>query len=577
MMKKFVTFLIVSVLIFTSGAVAEKEGDDENYFLHADGTLASTEACEYSVLAVGDYYALSDLTFEDANAFDRRFSGIGWTRIQYEKDANVQYWDFYDYGTDLEADQGDFLYFMGHGWSSTVSLGETIYSPLGLQGFKYYDNSHSRSYVNPSRIGYNANSKWDDDLEWFVIGACSTLANNGSATRWGQTLYNGMHGLFGYKATAHGMPDDEKIANHFMNFATGAPGGLGFPTTVYYSWEFAHWESDLYYDDNPYIWAIVMHSNNKNDYLHGYSGSYGSGATPDVRGSISDVKYYDLDNSSGISLFSASSTSLDEPYIDGILKMTVKLPEKKKIKSIQPKDITLDINNIAQKIFGKQMLFTQNQENEYICRENDKVLKKNNLGGIQYYKLGEIEKVFTKTEDAARKIAEDFLKNNIKLPADAELAKVHVMRSIPLFDEKNQPLDNPTPEILGYVFEYRHKIGEDLLAGNEKILVSVREDGVEYCLFNWHEFSATDTGKMSISSEEAYEEFKRIMNKIYEGIEKPIEVIGVDFVYVCRHDADSFDYIPVWRFSYYEPDVDSKIIRYFDVNAETGKNIYGYN
>lgn len=105
MMKKFVTFLIVSVLIFTSGAVAEKEGDDENYFLHADGTLASTEACEYSVLAVGDYYALSDLTFEDANAFDRRFSGIGWTRIQYEKDANVQYWDFYDYGTDLEADQ----------------------------------------------------------------------------------------------------------------------------------------------------------------------------------------------------------------------------------------------------------------------------------------------------------------------------------------------------------------------------------------------------------------------------------------------------------------------------------------
>ncbi|MDK2836815.1 MAG: hypothetical protein PWQ37_3098 [Candidatus Petromonas sp.] len=223
------------------------------------------------------------------------------------------------------------------------------------------------------------------------------------------------------------------------------------------------------------------------------------------------------------------------------------------------------------------MLFTQNQENEYICRENDKVLKKNNLGGIQYYKLGEIEKVFTKTEDAARKIAEDFLKNNIKLPADAELAKVHVMRSIPLFDEKNQPLDNPTPEILGYVFEYRHKIGEDLLAGNEKILVSVREDGVEYCLFNWHEFSATDTGKMSISSEQAYEEFKRIMNKIYEGIEKPIEVIGVDFVYVCRHDADSFDYIPVWRFSYYEPDVDSKIIRYFDVNAETGKNIYGYN
>ncbi len=251
---------------------------------------------EFSVLAVKNYTVLPDLnSFSDANEFNACFgslepAGCGYKRIQYEKDSSVQYWDFYDYGDDLEADQGDILYFMGHGYASTYSLGALIYSPLALQVFKDsdYSNSNPRSYCNPSRIGTNSNSNWNEDLEWAIFAACSTLANNGSASRWSKVLYNGAHTILGYRETAYGHPDDYYIICGWEDRVRGIIGST--PQTITRAWRNTHLYNSYPLNDRD-NWAAVGHSLNFGDKL-----IYYGGYTPDVRGSISDVRYYDSIN-----------------------------------------------------------------------------------------------------------------------------------------------------------------------------------------------------------------------------------------------------------------------------------------
>lgn len=363
---------------------------------------------------------MSDLQLQDANVINYRFSDYNWRCGQYETDSSVQHWDFTEYGTDWEADDGDFLYYMGHAGSSSASNGVTIYSPLMLQGWNYYSNTHSRSYVNPDRIGTYSNSKWNTDLEWAMFAACSTLRNTGSAARWGKTLYNGMHQLLGYKNTSHGHPDDTIIAHSFATRAMGT----SIYRQVFTSFRYAH-TSPIYpvpeyssttssgfsHSDNPTIWAAVMHEANYNDLLHGND----TGATADVNGSVSDVRYYDYQNytkSGGIILFGESSINLE---LSETKKYTTKKgntvtisgenPEYneflsiKKVKSLNP-----SLEKVSKKYKGTKKVSTA----EYLSSNNEVL---SSVGSVISYTRDPELKESSYDIEASYNTALDTLKN----------------------------------------------------------------------------------------------------------------------------------------------------------------------
>lgn len=549
--------------------------------LIGQGIALAVDAGEFSVLAVRDYYVLPDLnSFSDADEFNACFGtlmpgGCGYTRIQYEKDSSVQYWDFYDYGTDLEADQGDILYFMGHAYSSTVSLGETIYSPLALQAFKdsRYGNSHSRSYCNPNRLGTYASSKWDDDLEWAIFAACSTLANNGSARRWGQVLYNGAHTIFGYRETSYGHPDDYYIIKGWEDRVRGIIGSS--PQYLTQAWRNTH-----IYNSYPLIdrdnWAVVGHSANFQDKLINYGGY-----KPDVRGSISDVRYYDYANYSGGGVTLSSLTTTEIKGRSAKTTLQTALPSSSpEVSILKGRIANPDYQEVAKKVFKKDIRpeNKKGRAGEYTVFSDATSSFFVDQTQAQVFESALTNTPISIDEYQAQQKALDFLNEIGGLPKDAEPVSIMAFQSTPLFDDNSSPLDNAEPEILSYNFEFGHSYNQIPIMGAERISVEIQDGGVVGYFRSWHEFQPAGKKAKPISAKDATDIFAKNIDKILPIAGEPIVIKDVKLVYWTEPsnvgDGSAVSR-PVWRIGFQISGTEShSSLSYLNVDALTGKALY---
>ena len=566
---KIIVLLIFSILISSTFV---------NVYAIDDIEEAKSEAdTQYSVLAIADYYNLNDLEFQDANVIDDRFDDFGWDQGQYETNSSVQHWDFTEYGTDWESDDGDFLYYMGHAGSSGTSNGVTIYSPLMLQAWNYYANSHGRSYCNPDRVGTYSNSNWDTDLEWAMFAACKTLKNNGSATRWGSCLYNGMHQLLGYNDTSHGHPDDTIIAHSFTNRAMGT----SIYCQVFTSFRYAHINpifnvpgygdtDDFAHDDNDTIWAGVMHEGNYNDHLHGIS----TGATADITNSVSDVRYYDYENwtkYAGDLLFDKSSSKqsvISTMKTEGgtTLNIYCSVPKSIFAQTVNKvKSKNLSATDIAKKYENVIKL----SDNEYLIGKTAYLTVNNNI--ISYTTEPELEETsidLVKSYDVAMEI----LQNVYGMQSEYQLDEVFKFRSLSLFDENSQPLDieDQTEKVYGYSFNFRTFVNGSKILGNDVIKVEVLNGAPTSIFSNMNEYKLNEEKTFeTIDASKALSVFGEYVD-FYLPEEKQIDICEIELAY--RNCDETNELEPVWfiEYSFYENGRDVSVLHY-SVNAITGE------
>lgn len=520
--RRFIVALVF-MLVLTGQASASAQDDPVN---------------EFTVIAVKNYTYLPVLnSFSDADEFNRCFGaavpgGLGWSRIQYAKDAEADYWDFYDYANGLAADDGDILYFMGHGYWAEKWGKVTIYSPLALRVFKdrHYSPTDGNSYVNPERIGTYSSSRWDGDLEWAILGTCNTLRDNGSASRWGQTLYNGMHTICGYKDTSSGHPDDFDIIRDWENRVRG----IGYPIQcVTEAWLGANLDNPVATSRNP-NWAAVGHSADFYDHIWGF-GTVGD----DVRGRIDDVRYYDsvtYPNGGKIPVAVASKALSGRGARTTLRVALPASPERARV--LTGRAATAGRVFVAPQALGTRAVPTNMSRGE------------------------------------ATKLALDYVRRTWGLPPDARVVDVCAVRSRPLFDADSRPVTAGPPTVLRYTVRFGHSADGVPILGDEEISVDVQGSGVVRASKSWHQkFERSHTAR-SIGPDRALSIFAASIDGLLDVAGRPLDVEEVTLGYLPTVSTDataSATLRPVWhigfRVSGSGPDV-NRI--YLDVDAISG-------
>jgi len=177
---------------FIIDSILYSSGDEED----------SSSAWAMSVLGVGDYEILGDrYTYDSEDWYDgSREQGLVITQNEYDRYVTAT--DFY-----TDGDQGDMIYFGGHGGTGRAHLSEYNDSsePVNERYFAYTD-------AMDEEIG-------DNDLEWILFNSCNTVQVSGTfdPDHW---VRNGVHIVMGHWNT---VTDNEAqdLATRFQQEAFG--------------------------------------------------------------------------------------------------------------------------------------------------------------------------------------------------------------------------------------------------------------------------------------------------------------------------------------------------------------------
>lgn len=282
------------------------------------------KAASFAGLYVGDSDDIAVSTFKDM------MIARGWSQEVYKtgeigaSQSDYPYHYHFTNGPNDShqdaANEADLVFIAGHGqrnatievwWNGQQQPDQYVGADTGVNPVYLYHPTYPVTHYAPSwEVGvdwinypYTNESRWNSNVEWVILGACSQLdkyheyypsdesqypgetptvylTTNGAAKAWGRTLIgtpNRAHQILGYY---RGAPGGTTMRDRIQTFIQEATNNQVMTLD---SWELAN---EPYFGLN-YHWAALTHWGNRLDYLHGIS----SGATADT--STSQPYYID--------------------------------------------------------------------------------------------------------------------------------------------------------------------------------------------------------------------------------------------------------------------------------------------
>lgn len=475
-------------------------------------------AGQISVYGVADYRWQDTLKNDDAFIFRDKLLNEGWTVNHQAYDEDVWSTFFHNQGNN-----SDMLFFTGHGFRTVDSKGNFDYSGLALYEHTFDQEQIEqvvipyRNLVYPGNIG--GDNIWDGDdsalgkdFEWAVFMSCFSLEDK----RWGYTLENKGHHLFGYWDVSSEWTD-HKVVDYFLDLSLG--NGYSAQTLVS-SWINAN---KVYDEDN---WTVIGHEKNRMDYMHFVK----DGATPDVYGLSDLVKYLPSGkwylNLQSKDASKMEKTELDKHINDNNFKIKVK-NEK------------LDEKEIRDNLIGKD--YTKEQTNESITYQKENA-------NLTFYKDNSLiftnevgTKPLRKTKDEVLKEITDFIKLNGGLPADAVVDEI--------IEEKRENQDG-TEEIYSYTVKYKQKVGDIKIDGNygNGIKISYDSNGVSFYLRNLKQVETKEKLKNKDVSISKIKEKAKELSKEHFKTKQDLTIEGIEYVLNAGNFEDKkAELTPSWK------------------------------
>lgn len=564
---------------------------------------------DFGVLYIGDG---SDA---DARQFRTRFLNMGWNQEVWKTShSTVNFPRHFHFTrgvdnnhTEAGAD-ADILYISGHGWECTTL---PIYrlrggtQPMRMPR-EYWVTPDTTTISNAQwEVGIewrglfpNNESRWNHDLEWVVLAACSQLntvldgslgrvwpegsPTNSAAKTWARTLLgNGAraHGIFGYRGSAPGDGADVRIADTFINYMT-----IAHPLTVLTSWQRANTPALA----GNSTWAAVVHHANEADRLHG-SGH----VTPDTTGTY-HIDYWSsftsynnrriLDGRGGRYETMSERPSLIERAFTkarGLFEFSAPAYARQGAAGFKVGETEFRIGENAAKqleasnIEKSKLKINRNRENEkktvnsllrnmrnverskkedgtvvYEDGRSDAKIKVYPSGTIAWDRHEQLENKPTDlTKDQAVQRAQDFIEEYGGFPADAEVTRVTTVEVTEL-DLSGDGAEE-RPRAVEYSILFSRKVNGISTDGAYGIEVVIDSSGPTRMHKAWPDIKTqnSDLGDRVIDPAIALESFKDIVDD-YWTIENlgTAEITDINLVY-HREDykTNKTEIVPAWR------------------------------
>lgn len=558
------------------------------------GTTSAADVADnrYSVLYGGNY---SD---EDARRFAYRlyyYGGAGsWsgkTQSSYFGDEDdVNHWDVTNGYPGCDpwpgANARDLLYLSTHGAANLMTFYDPSYQKdpdreEDLQGRA--DNIGPKVGVGPPsekanwEIGSDfldgsmtrTTSRWDDDIEWVFLAACSQLSSDDSSRiRYARTLLGDphrAHAVFGYDAVAPGDGFDVKIVDRFFDYLASY--------SIRYSWLAAN---DDYAANNA---CCIIHSEHELEGLPPVR--YQTPDTPTWE--TPDIHYWYIP-SWAYSQQPVASTSwaqhrfaalwsemlawLDRWFLSGtayanapeylrgercLYRVTASIPRG-------PDQVPVLIHTAdgeSSPSIALRLLGVGSDEDTVPCVGDTRVdrFKKGSRtvvcldeGSYQVFEGVEPTKACTLTSDDAIRLAREYLAQTDALPMDAQVTSVRAMTSTSVDPMAGM---ESTPVASVVVVEFGHSYDGIPVRGvfADRIVCRVSDGGVFDYRRSWHAAEALRRGKKIpiLSAEDALSVIAREGERVLD-IPDETEISEIELVYYAPERSVRGQVLfPAWR------------------------------
>lgn len=443
----------------------------------------------------------------------------GWTKTAAFYNSSVYYTDMSNYGN-----ESDITYVTSHGSKNGAILLQNYADTLS--------DSSLTSYIRSNHVGGNGYLRGNvsgpgtdgagGDAEWFIFATCNALYDD----NWAKGVAKGVHHLLGYRDLSY-EGTDTKIVDEFFWYSSE----YASPYTVWSSWITANRTYSLY------NWAIIGHSNNKNDYLPGIK----TGVTAD-QSSNSDV--YRWQDSGGSSITSTSLSS----YAKSVNDISGNIPDDeidklsdKYLYTIKTKREKIDISKIGAGLLGDG--YKTDLKARYMSSPNGSIRLFDDDSFV-YSREIKTDKIDL-TQDKVKQQVEEFINNNGGMRNDLELAAV--VPSIAEGEAGNQI-------VIGYTFQYKQKYNDTIIDGNfaNGVTVSYDADGVNFYMRDVKDL----TSKNKNLKQQKVKQPKDIINKAKNVENTPIksdeapDYKNISFVYYSYpFNANKNELIPAYKLS----------------------------
>lgn len=507
----------------------------------------------YSVLDVRGYLFAEDLNPSDAIKFSQRCSELEYTLDKYLTNTQVTVSAF-------KKIKGNLVYFTGHGYSGSGNLYLHIHIPeafdlpgqLPIIKLPFVSRISAKYWKEHDVVNWKNIGIWNSNVKWIFFGACGVLNLNYHAKNWAKTLYNGTHGICGFRGASPKDPDDMQIVERFFDLATGeiasGTGFGGYPFRIRLAWRYANELTD------SSAWAVIYHYNNKNDFLWNYETGMGNDyADQDIVYDDATHEIFQLSSSQSSKNISYSFAFLPKvSFFKGTGNFSINIPLDIKIEP-------MTILEVEKEMYDETLIEKLKKMGQ------DKTAKKTiwifESGGIVYMdqEPKDLENFILNRENA-QIVAEEFIEEYGGMPKDAYLERVREI--------KNRSLSNDMEKIKGYIFEYRHKYKDIPISGNggDGIKVIVNEKGcIEFYFRLWRKpLKEKEEKKLIMDPKSILEKISKGENKLkYDLMES--KGAKMDFVYYSKdYQQHTTEMVPAWRIQ-----IDGEINVYVD--AYTGE------
>lgn len=491
----------------------------------------------------------------------------------------------------LNAKNSTFMYISGHGMPDTEMFVGPLTSPTDSfaasfdfnKSWNYWNTTRDDpyNYVGSSEIGKDyidgtgtmTNSRWDGDMKWLFLGACSQLDYKSSDTSdsypskpdavynglyaasiWGRTMlgyisvydsYYGiyrnvpkrLHGVAGYYGSAPAGTGDNTAIDSFFQYTNAS-----IIRNIRTAWQDANYNSN---------WGVLVHRSNAGDFMPGKQ----SGLTADTTGTpVLDLYRKDSSNynvpmiSSYAATVNTSDTNTDIFESQGItFKIATNMPsvQESVYSNLNAELVIPDITKLGNKLIGLKLQNIDNKDGKAILSDK-KLVALLQDGKLEYRNL---EVPDTKKqpddfkEEQAIQKANEFLEDQNLLPEDTYVDNVY--KTVRVNDILNET-QNPSTDVLEYHVSLKHKFDGKTLNGDE-IWVSVNTDGVSAMKYKWHNVSVkqkSGTINKLITPKEALNKFKDEIHKQWK-VSPQSDITEIDQQYMFDEKQGIFK--PAWK------------------------------
>lgn len=555
-MKKAIVFLLIITLSITMN--------------FSGVSLASEDIMDFSAFCFGnndgsDYYVFVN-TMRDLGFNEVTLKNNNSTDPDMKPTAN----------SFMDSDDADYAYFAGHGFrrANMPILYSTSGSYTSPDEYFCAETSTFNNGGKPTQeIGAEflsgstiaTESKWDTDLEWTFMAACSQLNYgdqgdggywNGlnSAEIWARTLLsnstNRAHGILGYYNSAPGGSTSVSRISKFFEYAIDA-GTFDSAETMINSWKKAN--TPIFSGNST--WAAIVHRDNAGDYLRGQGT-----VTPDVpyQQQYTIDRYSLGGNNTNISLSSRSSNAnnilekkgqSNKTYRFHLLDVNSNYDKNTtSIEREETKSNSINKDKIINSLFKNYRSLTMKDMGSEF-QQDAKKIKFYNGNKFKFIdnKTSLLDGTIVLSEGEAITHATKILDNLGVLPNDY-YPVVSTVEKNTIIIEGDKVTSSNEASIVEYNITFYHKLANRTILSKEDegIRVTLTKNGLHEIWYNWNDYSINNiiTAENNVTIDHAINQVIGNSNQLVKSNDNIIDFYNVELKYFDSENS----LIPVYSF-----------------------------